>query len=200
MRSLEGDTVLRNRLRDNATAVGMDWSHSWSNRVYRWRGTLMASDVHGSRQAMALTQRSPTHYFQRPDREVTSDGLFSTRELRALPGVRRAAHEREAGVRARHRGHHAGAATGQYTVDPDGAGPAAAFSFGDPNFTTRSLRGTAVLRWEYRPGSTMFFVWTQQRSGFEQFGDLDFRRDARALLGDRPDNVFLVKATYWLGR
>jgi hypothetical protein len=89
---------------------------------------------------------------------------------------------------------------GQYMVDPDDAGPAAAFSFGDPNFTSRSLRGTAVLRWEYRPGSTMFFVWTQQRSGSDRFGDLDFGRDARALLGDRPDNVFLVKATYWLGR
>ena len=41
-----------------------------------------------------------------------------------------------------------------YTVDPDGAGPAAPFSFSDPDFTTRSLCGIAVLRWEYRPGST----------------------------------------------
>ena len=78
VRALQGDTVLTNRLRDNATAVGLDWSHSWSNRVYRWRGTVMASDVHGSQQAIALTQRSATHYYQRPDREVTSDGLFST--------------------------------------------------------------------------------------------------------------------------
>ena len=92
------------------------------------------------------------------------------------------------------------AATARYTVDPDGLGPAAPFSFGDPNFTSRSLRGTAVLRWEYRPGSTMFFVWTQQRAGSDEFGDVSFRRDARALVADRPDNVFLIKATYWLGR
>ncbi|HET9423855.1 MAG TPA: DUF5916 domain-containing protein [Gemmatimonadaceae bacterium] len=91
-------------------------------------------------------------------------------------------------------------ATKRYTVDPDGAGPAASFSFDDPNFTSRSLRGTAVLRWEYRPGSTMFFVWTQQRAGRAPFGDYEFNRDYRALLSDRPDNVFLVKATYWLGR
>ena len=91
-------------------------------------------------------------------------------------------------------------ATRAYTVDPDAAGPAAAFTFNDPNFTSRSLRGTAVLRWEYRPGSTMFFVWTQQRSGVAPFGDYEFGRDSRALLGDRPDNVFLVKATYWIGR
>ena len=36
--------------------------------------------------------------------------------------------------------------------------------------------------------------------GRTQFGDLDFRRDYRSLFGDRPDNVFLVKATYWVGR
>jgi hypothetical protein len=91
--------------------------------------------------------------------------------------------------------------TAKYTVDPDGtAGPAAPFTFDDPNFTSRSLRGTAVLRWEYRPGSTLFFVWTQQRSGSDAFGDFDFRRDTRSLFGDRPDNVFLVKATYWVGR
>jgi hypothetical protein len=46
----------------------------------------------------------------------------------------------------------------------------------------------------------MFFVWTQQRSGDSAFGDFDFTRDSRSLLGDRPDNVFLVKATYWIGR
>jgi hypothetical protein len=92
------------------------------------------------------------------------------------------------------------ATTGRYTVDPDGPGPAQSFSFADQNFTSRSLRGTAVLRWEYRPGSTIFLVWTQQRSGFATFGDYDFSRDTRAMLADRPDNVFLVKATYWLGR
>jgi hypothetical protein len=90
--------------------------------------------------------------------------------------------------------------TKQYTVDPDGAGPAASFTFNDPNFTSRSLRGTSVLRWEYRPGSTLFLVWTQQRSGASAFGNTEFSRDARAMLADRPDNVFLVKATYWLGR
>ena len=74
------------------------------------------------------------------------------------------------------------------------------FSFGNPDFTIRSLRGTAVLRYEYRPGSTLYFVWTQQRSGFAPFGDFAFRRDTRDLLGDRPDNVFLIKATYWIGR
>jgi hypothetical protein len=452
VRALDGDTALTQQLRNSASAVGLDWSHYWRNRRYRFHGSVVASDVRGAARAIALTQQSSTHYFQRPDRETTSDGLFSSRydtlatSLRGyglygrltkqtgdwvweaqtnwrspgfevndlsfldradyrwfsgnlarnwnLPGrwyrsmnvtvgaqeqfnfdgvrndldwhafyglellnywnlrtffirrttldddrltrggpivksfgydfghfqvstdprqravfdvtirgargfddtrsftfqpgialkpaanifvqlspsynfaenstqyVRRQADPtatpfggtryifgyattRTASLVTRvnwtlrppltlqlfmqpffasadysafgefsaprserilNYGVDAGTLTrdapnGAYTADPDGAGgPAAPFTFGDPNFTSRSLRGTAVLRWEYRPGSTMFFVWTQQRAGSDSHGDFDFRRDYGALLGDRPDNVFLVKATYWLGR
>ena len=452
VRSLGGDSVLTSQLRDNATAVGLDWSHAWHKREYRWRGSLVGSDVQGSPAAIALTQRSSTHYFQRPDRGVTTDGLFDARydttatslrgyglytrlakesgnwqweaqtnwrspgfEVNDLSYLDRADYKwmsanvaynwlnpgrwyRSQGVvtggqqqfnydgertdaqqqiyygleflnywnlrtfyihksttdddrltrggptvkapgwnyghfqvstdprqravfdvtldgsrgddntaswsftpgmaikpvsnvfvqlspgfnwsqnrqqyvdafddptatafdgkryvfgfittrqlsletrvdwtlrptvtlqlyaqpffatgdysafsefaaprvlKQLEYGKEAGTITrdvtsATYTVDPDGAaGPAQPFSFDDPNFTFRSLRGTAVLRWEYRPGSTVYFVWTQQRSGNDSFGNLDFRRDSRALLGDRPDNVFLVKATYWVGR
>ncbi|HET9011930.1 MAG TPA: DUF5916 domain-containing protein, partial [Gemmatimonadaceae bacterium] len=87
----------------------------------------------------------------------------------------------------------------RYRIDPDEAGAAAEFTVDNPDFNIRSLRGTAVVRWEYRPGSTLFFVWTQERSGFDAFGDFDFRRDRSALFRDRPVNVFQVKASYWLG-
>ena len=87
-----------------------------------------------------------------------------------------------------------------YTIDPDGGGPAPAFSFDNPDFNFRSLRGTGVLRWEYRPGSTLYFVWTQERYGFDQFGDFNFSRDRSALFRDRPTNVFQIKGTYWIGR
>ena len=86
-----------------------------------------------------------------------------------------------------------------YHIDPDAGGPAAAFDVSNPDFNIRSLRGTAVLRWEYRPGSTMYFVWTQQRSGSESYGDFNFSRDRSALFRDPPTNVFLIKASYWLG-
>ena len=92
------------------------------------------------------------------------------------------------------------AGTAQYTVDPDGAGPAAAFSFGNPDFTVRSLRGNAVLRWQYRQGSTVYLVWTQERNGFDPAGQLDLRAQSGALFRDRPVNIFLVKVSYWLGR
>ncbi|HXT48528.1 MAG TPA: hypothetical protein VN717_07785, partial [Gemmatimonadaceae bacterium] len=87
-----------------------------------------------------------------------------------------------------------------YTVDPDGAGPAAPFTFADPDFTTRSLRGSAVLRWEYRPGSTVFFVWTQQRTGLDAAGTFDFGRATADIFRDHPVNLFQVKVNYWLGR
>jgi len=57
-----------------------------------------------------------------------------------------------------------------------------------------------VLRWEYRPGSTLFFVWQQQRSGQEPFGDFALSRDAGAVFREHPDNVFVIKASYWIGR
>jgi hypothetical protein len=85
------------------------------------------------------------------------------------------------------------------TVDPDGAGPAAAFSFDKPDFTFRSLRGNAVLRWEYRPGSTLFLVLTQSRASEERLGDLRFRRDVDALFQAPGEWVFLLKASYWFG-
>jgi hypothetical protein len=87
-----------------------------------------------------------------------------------------------------------------YTVDPDGSRPAQPFTFGDPNFAYRSLIGNAVLRWEYRPGSTVYFVWTQNRTGNNAVGNFDFTRDRSALLRDRPTNVFQIKVNYWLGR
>jgi hypothetical protein len=86
------------------------------------------------------------------------------------------------------------------TVDPDGTGPAAAFTFTDPSFNFRSLRGNAVLRWEYRPGSTLFFVWTQSRSHQAPTGSMDLSRDLDALLQAPSDNIFLLKISYWLGR
>jgi hypothetical protein len=88
----------------------------------------------------------------------------------------------------------------EYTVDPDGPGVARPFTFDDPDFTTSALRGTAVLRWEYRPGSTLFFVWTQQRSGYDQTSDFDFGSARSAIFDEPPLNIFQIKATYWLGR
>jgi hypothetical protein len=86
-----------------------------------------------------------------------------------------------------------------YTIDPDGTGPAQTFTVNNPDFNFRSLRGTAVLRWEYRPGSTMYVVWNQIRNDQAPLGDFDFNRDRQALFRAHPDNVFLVKFNYYIG-
>jgi hypothetical protein len=69
----------------------------------------------------------------------------------------------------------------------------------NPNFDFRSLRGNAVLRWEYSPGSTLFLVWTQQRDGADAAGDFDFGRDSRRMLDAQADNLLLVKLSYHWG-
>ena len=91
-------------------------------------------------------------------------------------------------------------ATRTYTVDPDGAGAAPSFTFSDRDFNRRSLRGSAVLRWEYRPGSTLFLVWQQSRFGSIGTGEFDLGRDFNALWGAPPENVFVLKGTWWIGR
>jgi hypothetical protein len=85
-------------------------------------------------------------------------------------------------------------------VDPDGSGPAAGFTFDDPDFTERSLRGNAVVRWEYRPGSTLFVVWQQRRSASLREARLGLNDDFGRLFRDPAENVLLVKLTYWLSR
>jgi hypothetical protein len=66
-------------------------------------------------------------------------------------------------------------------------------------FNRKQFNSTAVLRWEYRPGSTLFVVWTQGRQLFlDAEGTRSMSREFRDLFDLHPDNTFLVKASYWL--
>ena len=86
-------------------------------------------------------------------------------------------------------------ATG-YTVSVDGE----SIDVGPLDFTQRSLRGSAVVRWEYRPGSALFFVWQQTRDGAPSFGDFRPGRDVGAVFREKERNVFVVKGTWWVAR
>ena len=68
----------------------------------------------------------------------------------------------------------------------------------NPDFNYRSFRTTNVLRWEYRPGSTLFVVWQQGREDTLERGRFDFRRDFAGVFDAPARNVFLVKWAYWL--
>jgi Domain of unknown function (DUF5916)/Carbohydrate family 9 binding domain-like len=80
--------------------------------------------------------------------------------------------------------------------------------YNDPSVTTdpggfnfKALQSNVVMRWEYKPGSTLFVVWNQGRQGFNNIeGDRPFSGDMRDLFRLHPANTFLIKASYWLNR
>jgi len=71
----------------------------------------------------------------------------------------------------------------------------------NPDFSHRSLRSNAVLRWEYSPGSVLFLVWSQSRSEFLEIDSplLKPYEDLKSSITDEGENVFLIKLNYWLG-
>lgn len=88
--------------------------------------------------------------------------------------------------------------TMKYTVDPDADGAASPFSFNNPDFNFKSLRGNIVLRWEVLPGSVFYFAWTNSRMNFENPGEFNFKNDFSNLVNSEADDVFLVKFSYWI--
>ena len=73
---------------------------------------------------------------------------------------------------------------------------------GNPGgFNVQEFRSNVVFRWEYRPGSTLFLVWSQGRQGEEDIeGRKSFGGDFSDLFRLRPANTFLVKVSYWFAR
>ena len=69
--------------------------------------------------------------------------------------------------------------------------------YGD--YTRLSLRGNAVLRWEWRPGSTVYAVWQQVRDEYGEFRGLGVADDIGDVFAGDLTNVFLLKASYWFG-
>jgi hypothetical protein len=73
----------------------------------------------------------------------------------------------------------------------------------DPGgFNVQEFRSNVVFRWEYRPGSALFLVWSQGRQySADRAGDLSFGKNlSEELFGQHPDNTFLLKVSYWFAR
>ena len=88
-----------------------------------------------------------------------------------------------------------------YTIDPDGTGPASPFTIANPDFSA-----AVAARERGVPLGVSAGIGAVRRmdavalADSQAFGDLDFDRDRSALFAARPDNVFLVKASWWLPR
>jgi hypothetical protein len=78
--------------------------------------------------------------------------------------------------------------------------PYDASSLDDPDFSLSSMRVNAVLRWEVKPGSAFYVVWTRSQEDESNPGSFSLRRDARQLLSAPGDDVVMVKLAYWIGR
>ncbi len=71
------------------------------------------------------------------------------------------------------------------------------FLLDDQDFNVRSFRANVVLRWEWRPGSTLFLVWQQDRSANELLGSALAPRALGDALLSPGGHTFAVKLTWW---
>ena len=79
-----------------------------------------------------------------------------------------------------------------------GDGSPDAFVIGFRDFNVREIRSNMVLRWEYRPGSTLYLVWQQNRFGESGRGDLVRVGDLFDGFSEVGTNFFAIKATFWV--
>ena len=86
------------------------------------------------------------------------------------------------------------AVNNRYSVaEPDGN----QYSFYNPDFSFREFRFNLVARWEYRPNSTVYLVWAQGRSGSSTKYVSSFNQNIRELFEYTPNNVLMLKLSYW---
>jgi hypothetical protein len=166
-------------------SLGASWTHNVDNS--QWYGNFTDSALvthytfaHLDQRLMSLTARFT--YTATPDLTlefyaqpfVTTGTYADVRQLSATP--RAAAYDER---------------FAPYIPPP---GSSTGFAF-------RQLRSNTVVRWEYRPGSTLFVVWQHGRQDFSDGADTrSWNAEYQDLFGLHPDNTFLLKFAYWLNR
>jgi hypothetical protein len=170
-----------------SSAISMSWSHNVSDNQFYGKFTdatnvLHYTIAHLDQQTTSLTTRF--NYTFTPDLSLqtyvspfVSKGTYSN--VRQVSSTPRADNYDD-----------------RYTAYND---PSVTSNPGGFNF--KALQSNVVLRWEYKPGSTLFAVWNQGRQGFNNIeGDKTFGGDMRDLFRLHPANTFLIKVSYWLNR
>jgi hypothetical protein len=76
------------------------------------------------------------------------------------------------------------------------------YEIGKRDFNVQEFLSNMVFRWEYSPGSTVYLVWNQTRSGYNSSGNMDYFDDMGDLFNNeknKPNNIFLIKFSYRFG-
>ena len=87
---------------------------------------------------------------------------------------------------------------GVRSIDLDGDG-VTDYSFGLADFNFRQLRSNLIMRWEYRPGSTLFVIWSHGRTSEVDDGRFRLGNDLSGLAHQQGEHVVLAKLSYWFG-
>jgi hypothetical protein len=177
----------------------------WEDRQYVTTGTLngVPQYVLGrmKRREISVTMRSDVALSPRLTLQLYAQPFVSARvfdELRLVtnprgPGGYLAQFEVLGSDRLTRPG---SGGTVQVDVNRDGTND---FSFTEPDRKVLSLRTNLVLRWEFRPGSTLYLVWNQNRGDEDFDGRLRTLSDLGDVFGTSGSHVLAVKAAYWIG-
>lgn len=87
--------------------------------------------------------------------------------------------------------------SGEWNVDENGDN-IVDYTFSSESFNFLQFRSNLVFRWEYKPGSSLYLVWSQGRTEDTSHGDFVLDRDINDLFGKHPQDIFLVKVSYML--
>ncbi|VBB45742.1 conserved exported hypothetical protein [uncultured Paludibacter sp.] len=82
-----------------------------------------------------------------------------------------------------------------YFVDRNTDGMAD-YSFDKPDYNAYFFLSNLVYRWEYKPGSTLYLVWSQGRDNYINRGVFSTGKDLKDVFSIYPNNVFLIKWSY----
>ena len=189
--------------KDGGRSTSFGWSPEIDVRISsRFRGSVSANISHGiaDRQDLPPKDSLGVHYlFAHIDQKTVSTTFrvdytattTLTVQLYASPFVSKAHYSNLRELSATPR---AEAYTDRYQ-------PYAGWSRFFQDFNSKFFNSNLVVRWEYRPGSTLFVVWSQGRDDFEPaMGTRNVTGDFGRLFDAYPRNTFLIKASYWLNR
>jgi hypothetical protein len=180
--TLRGGPFLNRRVEDRQWVAGVQAGEERHYLFGRMDQTTAGMNL---RADMALTPRLSLQLYAQP---FMSSGEFSR--------FKRVSDPRADRYEDRFQPLHVVPEGGRYHVDLDGNGEAE--SFAAPHFERMQFRSNAVLRLEYRPGSTLYVVWAQSRDHVGDEGRFRVGDGIDTLFSAPPENVFMVKMSHWL--